>query len=224
MYLVNTIINKLITESREKIFNPIFGRNRRKKIKNKRFTIISNNCWGGHVYRYFRLPYDSPTIGLYFFAEDYVKFVHNLKEYLNTDIKFITHKESRYREILEKRGGRETKCPIGVLNDIEIIFLHYHSQEEVLKKWIRRKNRIQWDNIIFKMSEQNLCKQEHLQKFDSLSTNKKFIFTTRDYNLKSQVIFRDYLGKEEVYNDTLHFRKHIDLIKLINGESFKLHQ
>ncbi|WP_113846262.1 DUF1919 domain-containing protein [Enterococcus durans] len=26
-------------------------------------AIISNNCWGGHVYRYFGMKYLSPAIG-----------------------------------------------------------------------------------------------------------------------------------------------------------------
>lgn len=55
----------------------------------KPFTIISNNCWGGLVYQYYGFGYDTPTVGMYFFAEDYVKFVSNLKHYLEIDIHFI---------------------------------------------------------------------------------------------------------------------------------------
>ena len=224
MNLFEKIIDKFRVKGREKILNPILGKRRCKSLKKQQFTIISNNCWGGHVYRFFGLTYDSPTIGLYMFSEDYVKFVYNLKEYLDMPLKFITYKESRYRDILEARGGHDSSCPIGVLNDIEIIFLHYHSPEEALEKWTRRKNRIHWDNMVFKMSEQNLCKPEHLKKFDSLQVKKKLVFTTKDYGLESQVIFGDFFGKDEVSNDTLHFRKYVDLIKLINGESFKKRQ
>lgn len=224
MSLIENIIDKFRVKGREKILNPILGRVRCKMLNNSDFTIISNNCWGGHVYRFFGLTYDSPTIGLYMFSEDYVKFVHHLKEYLDMPLKFITCKESRYRDILETRGGHNTTCPIGMLGDIEIIFLHYHSSEEALEKWIRRKDRIHWDNMIFKMSEQNLCKFEYLKEFDSLQAKNKLVFTSKDYGLDSQVIFGDFLGKDEVPNDTLHFRKYVDLIKLINGESFKKRQ
>lgn len=220
MKLIENILDKFRVKGREKILNPILGGVRRKMLNNSNFTIISNNCWGGHVYRFFGSTYDSPTVGLYMFSEDYVKFVHHLKEYLDMPLKFITCKESRYRKILEARGGHDATCPIGVLDDIEIIFLHYHSPEEALDKWTRRKKRIHWDNMVFKMSEQNLCKPEHLKVFDSLSVKKKLVFTTKDYGLQSQVIFGDFLGKDEVSNDTLHFRKYVDLIKLINGEPF----
>ena len=55
--------------------NPWFALARRKKLNRADFTVISNNCWAGSVYRYFGLPYLSPTAGLYFFASDYIKFV-----------------------------------------------------------------------------------------------------------------------------------------------------
>lgn len=29
--------------------NPVLGAIRRKKLKNTKFTIISNNCWGGNL-------------------------------------------------------------------------------------------------------------------------------------------------------------------------------
>ena len=53
------------------------------------------------------------------------------------------------------------------------MFLHYKSKEEAAEKWNRRKERIQWDNLFFKMSEQNLCNPEILKKFDSLPAEKK---------------------------------------------------
>ena len=202
--------------------NPLFGGFRMKSINNHNFTIISNNCWAGHVYRYFNLPYNTPTIGLYFFSEDYIKFLSNLKYYIDADLQFISYTDSMYRNYLEARG--EIHCPIGRLNDIEVIFLHYSTPEEALTKWNRRKKRICWDNLIYKMSEQNLCSIEHLKMFDSIPEKKKFVFTTKNYGLKSQVIFEDFYGDTEVSNDTLSFRKYVDLIKLINGEPFQKHQ
>ncbi len=219
MALLEKVADKFRVRLREKIFNPILGRCRCRYLNNNRFTIISNNCWGGHVYRFFDIPYDSPTVGLYFFSDDYIKFVYDLRKYLNGEIRFVTYKESRYKKILENRG--EVECPIGIIDDIEIVFLHYKSSQEALEKWTRRKDRMHWDNLVIKMSEQNLCTPEHLRKFDNLPVRKKFVFTSEDYGLDSQIIFCDWLGKGEVVNDTLHFRKYVDLINLINGKPFK---
>ncbi len=215
MRVLDKIADKFRVKLREKVGNPILAKYRTRKLVNKDFTIISNNCWGGHVYRYFQLPYDSPTIGLYFFADDYVKFVYNIKEYINSDITFIDYRESKYCDILKSRN--EINIPIGRINDVEIIFLHYKSEQEAKEKWDRRKARIHWDNIIYKMSEQNLCSKEQLKRFDELAVDKKLIFTTKDYGLTSQVIFRDYQGCKEIVNDVLHFRKFVNIIDLINN-------
>lgn len=75
--------------------NPYMGLIRCKFLKNKNITIISNNCWGGHCYRYFALPYDSPTIGLYIFPEDYIQLIKDLRKYMAMPLKFIKYTESK---------------------------------------------------------------------------------------------------------------------------------
>lgn len=191
---------------REKL-NPYLAKYRRRKLNNKNFTIISNNCWGGHVYRYFNLPYDSPTIGLYLFSADYIKFIGNLKYYIEKEITFINYKDSKYKDELVKYN--QVNIPIGKLDDIEIIFLHYQSEDEARTKWNRRKARIHWDNLYYKMSEQNLCSSDLLMQFDLIDLANKFVFVTKDYGLKSQVIFKDCSNMDFIPNDTTNFRKSI---------------
>lgn len=189
---------------------------------NSSFTIISNNCWGGHVYRYFDIPYQSPTVGLYFFADDYVRFCYSIQDYLNKKLCFIKANESKYADILKERN--ELHKPIGLLGDVEIVFLHYQTQEEAYDKWNRRLSRIDWNNLFFKFSEQNFCTLDHLQTFDKLSTNRKFCFVSKDYDLESQIIFRDYLDQGQVPNDTTNFRKYINLSCFLTDRPFKKRQ
>lgn len=54
-----------------------FSALRKKQINKDRFTIISNNCWGGEVYESYNLIKQSPTVGLFFMASDYIKFIYN---------------------------------------------------------------------------------------------------------------------------------------------------
>ena len=203
--------------------NPIFGASRLKRLHTKSFTIISNNCWGGHVYRYFHIPYLSPTVGLYFYAEDYVRFVSNQQYYCKQTLHFIPPEKSRhYKELLE-RGN--TYAPLGVLgDDVEIVFLHYKTEEEAQTKWMRRVERMNWQNIIIKFSEQNGATPDHLRKVDALSFDRKLIFTSHDYGLSSQVIFREYEGLEQIPDETTHFRRYVNLVNFINGRPFKKHQ
>lgn len=206
---IKQMYNSFRIKLREKT-NPYLAAGRLKKAGiNPEFSIISNNCWAGHVYRYFGVNYLTPTVGMYLFAPDYVKFVKELKKYIEMDIQFISYEQSKYKDEIVKR--HQEHVPVGVLGDVEIMFLHYKTEEEARQKWTRRKARINWDNLFFKMTEMNLCTPELLREFDELPYEKKVIFVTRDYGLKSQILFKECEGIKEVNNDTTNFRKYIDL-------------
>ena len=102
-------------------------------LKNKDFTIISNNCWGGVISRDRRLPYNSPTAGLLFFSDDYIQFLSNLKYYLSCDLVEMTTKESKYSDYLYPKYG--DSLIMGRIDDVEIVFLHYHDFKEAKEKW-----------------------------------------------------------------------------------------
>ena len=197
--------------------NPLLGKYRRKALSDTSFSIISNNCWAGIVYQYYDLPYQSPTIGLYFFADDYVRFVSDLKHYCDCELSFIQAKNSRYHEILKERG--QDNIPIGLLDDVEIMFLHYSTPEEAREKWDRRVRRINWDHLIIKSSQQNLATIDHLRAVDRLPYKDKIIFTTGDYGLSSQVIYKESLGLPEIFDEVTHFKSYLDLPALINGRA-----
>ena len=55
---------------------------RKKQLKSTDFTIISNNCWGGMIYESYNLPKESPTVGMFFMAKDYIEFLSDLKGYI----------------------------------------------------------------------------------------------------------------------------------------------
>lgn len=223
MNILRHLINRFEVESREKL-NPMFASRRREKIISGRenFTIISNTCWAGHVYRYFGLPYLTPTIGVGFYADDYMKFVTNLREYLSMDIEMISVKDSvHYEDIIANHHPRFHNCPYARLGDIELRFAHYKTPEDAMNHWNKRKQRVNYDNLIIKFSEHQGCTEEHLRAFDALPYERKFVFTTKDYGLESQVISTEYAKLGDVKDDTLHFKRYIDLVKLVNGESFK---
>lgn len=181
---------------------------------NKNFSIISNNCWGELIYPYYGLPYMSPTAGLYFFDEEYIRFVSNLNYYINTDLQFIDAQKSKYRDLLYKKG--QENCPIGLLDDVEIVFLHYKTKEEAKNKWDRRKKRICWDNIILKYSQSISTKIEMMHKFEQLPY-KKVIFVIKDYQLKSQIIYPGCECNGCISNDTDYITKHFEPTDLINS-------
>ena len=93
------ILNKLVLEVQNRT-NKYFAQYRVRKVNDAKFTVISNNCWAGSLYRWLGLQYMTPTVGLYFYAEDYLKFLQRLDYYLSLDFEKITIEQSKYREKL----------------------------------------------------------------------------------------------------------------------------
>lgn len=181
----------------------------RKKIINKKFTIISNNCWGGLVSRDFNFQQRSPFVGLFIMTPDFIKLISNLEYYLEQDLKFVT--ESKFEQVNLQR--KVSSFPIAMLDDVEIDFQHYKSEKEAYEKWNRRKDRMVWDNLYFKLSEKYNCTYNDLKHFDELPFENKLIFTKKKYdNLKSAVYIPDFNLKKEMY----HYKKYFNVVQWLN--------
>ena len=87
------------------------------------FSIVSNNCWGAHVYQETRIPYTTPFVGLFLSPTSYLRLLSNFGHYLEAPIDFRS--ESCESWINERRGSRSNKWPIGCLGgDVEVHFMH----------------------------------------------------------------------------------------------------
>lgn len=164
-----------------------FAEHRKKQLLGTDFTIISNNCWGGMVYESYNLIKSSPTIGLFFMATDYIKFISNLPHYLSSELTFIKPEKSKNVDYLQtiKNFG---VFPIAKLDDIEIVFLHYKTEDDARDKWARRCQRINYEKLIIKFNDQNGCTEKELQDFINLPYKNKIFFTSRRWNLFSPII------------------------------------
>ncbi len=212
-------LNKLWKNCKEKAFLFCYEYKRffvKRSIKSRNFTIISNNCWAGKVYQYLDMPYLTPTVGLYFFAPDYIKFVSDLKKYLDTPLNFIKPEESKYFEELKIRNQLDK--PIGILDDVEIVFLHYKSREEALEKWNRRKERVNFDKILLKFARMDLCTEKEMQEFDNLPfENKVLINNQLPLKYKCEVYWNGAGDERSVHRDTEPFPGNIDLKNILKN-------
>lgn len=170
---------KILKSYYRKLIN-IFKFYRRVNLKYKDVSIISNNCTAGYVYQFFGLPYFSPTVGLFFTTEDYLEFIENLEEYISKDIEFINASESKSEFIRNNRNS--INYPIGKIGDIEIYFMHYHSQEEAHSKWLNRIKRIDLNKTIFLLTENEFTEEMHIDKFSKMKFRKKICLTYNKYN------------------------------------------
>ncbi len=103
---------------RNKIYIPLTRKKRGAHLKSKNFTIISNNCWGGTVYEAYNLPKESPTVGMFFMAKDYIEFLSDLKGYIDGTLTFIKPEESRWKDMPQISGDKRFgHYPVGVLTN-----------------------------------------------------------------------------------------------------------
>lgn len=190
---------------------------RKNLISPNDFSIISNNCWGGLVYQYFGLPYNSPTIGLFFMDDDYIKFLEKFDYYISQPLKFITIEESRYKQKLQSESTAKMSYPIALLDDVEIHFLHYKSTTEAKEKWNRRLKRINRNRILVKMSQRSLNSDDILDRFEALPFKNKICFT--EHKRKNPIFITIpelHLLNIQGGDETPFVMEKVDLTKIIN--------
>ncbi|EFF63409.1 DUF1919 domain-containing protein [Turicibacter sanguinis] len=188
------------------------------KLYNNNFTIVSNNCWGGFIYKRFKLQYNSPFIGLFIFAPDYIYLLKNFNNIINNDIRPVQPQESRYYEQLKKYRILD-KYPIGKLDDnVEIHFLHYKTFNEAKEKWDRRVKRINFQNLLIKYSDKDLSNDDLINEFDKLDFEYKIAFCAKEFpKLKSVIYVEKYKNKGYVENEWKYYDKYIDIISILNS-------
>jgi len=184
----------------------------KRRLKQKEFTIISNNCWGHEVYNFFDLKYLTPFVGLYLYAPCYIKLLENFNYYMNLELSFT--KSSKY-----ELKNNETLHPIGILDDIEIHFLHYENEIIAKEKWERRKKRIinNVDQLFFKFDDQDKCTEELLVKFHNLDFKKKISFSRKKINYPNN--FK--LSEQIEYVSFSSTRNNFDMVNWLNKNNLK---
>ena len=209
--LKENIYNKLVKT--KNFINKVKGRlNREKnnkvikkaadKLKNDNFSIISQNCTGGVFYHDMGMKFLSPTINLHFKADDFIKFVNNIENYLSQDL------DMRYGEFY----------PVGKLCDIEIYFNHYNTCKEAVEKWNERKKRINFDKMAVIMTDRDEFNQEVFEEFKKVKYP-KLLFTGNESYKFEDSIYYDEFREEGSIGDILSnkkFYKEDKLISLVN--------
>ena len=165
----------------------------RRRVTNRDFTIISNDCWGGMAYEELAMRYETPFVGLFLVIEDYMRLLRRPQFYCEGKMEFAT--QSRREEINSWREVIRKPYPIGVLNeDVEVHFLHYASRDEAETKWRRRVQRVHWENLLVKIcwhDDERMA--EWLREFDQMPFARKIsLVPDESPGLRHAVVLRDY--------------------------------
>lgn len=186
------------------------------RLKKKTFSIISNDCWGGSVYLDLGIPYTSPTVNLFIYSSCYIKFIKDLEKYISLDIVFVD--KSKYDVSNENRNKKN--YPIGMLDDIEIHFLHSKDNIDAQMKWNMRKQRIDFNNLFFKFSDSHMIDSKDLLEFEKLPFKNKVIFVSKKYDGLNKYVLLNFFKKHGKVSDPFKYvwiyRLHFDFVKWIN--------
>ncbi len=205
----DNILRKSLVFGRRKVrvlFKKYYSKKDIELLKDKNFVIVSDNCWAGSVYQWLGRPYNSPFISIGFYGDCYIKLLSNFDYYMSLPLNFI--KESKYK-------NRKITYPLAVLDDIELHFTHYETEEDAKTKWERRKTRMleetNKNNYIFKMCDAWYASEQNFKDFQKLQLKNKLSFSVNEYkqlNLKNhyQVLERDKKDKNKVPNGVKLFK------------------
>ena len=102
------------------------------------FTIVSNNCWGAHIYQALRMEYRTPFVGLFIPPKSYLDLLRRFDYFIRSDLTFTN--ESRVASVNRWREREGLSYPIGLLDgQVEVHFQHYTGAEDQARsKWQRR--------------------------------------------------------------------------------------
>lgn len=176
-------------------------------------SILCSNCIGGIISHNLGLKFMSPTVNLTINNRDFIKLVTNLDYYLNCEM------------ISNPQRAIETDCPVGMLDDVEIVFTHYKTFEEARDKWNERKQRINYDNLYIMMTL-GLKERERFDIIKNINCKGKVVFSPcemPEYDFVFHML--RYNGKVSVGQSAgleidgfRAYEKEFDYVAWLNGE------
>lgn len=139
----------------------------RKRLTNQDPSLICSNCLDGILYHKLGLRFNSPFINLYLPNKDFLLALENWQKFIDTPI-------------VEDRESSE-RYPVGIgYGHTHIHFMHYDSFDVAVKKWEKRKQRLNMDNCFIMFSDFK-GEYECLQRFQKLPFKNKVVFTPDRY-------------------------------------------
>lgn len=197
-YRINVLMRKLIN-----------GANR-KRLRNRDFSLLCNNCNGGILCHDLGLQFRSPTVNMFFFSDHFFRFCENFEYYIAQPLTPCKH----------PKHTPEFPYPVCNLGDLELHFMHYASYEQAKQKWEARTARLNRDNLFVMWTFVGGTSEELLERFEKLPFANKVAFTEREFpQYKSAFCIRGFeekgLGVLSLF-DGLRGRRVIDQFDYVN--------
>lgn len=208
MKLLQKFINKTQTFI-GKIVKSCYENYMRKRLKNTDFTILCSNCIGGIIYNRLGLQFRTPTVNLWMYQRDFIRFAANIRIYQHLPLQFI---ETDYG------------YPVATLGEITIFFNHSNSCEEASADWYRRIKRINHDNLFLIMYECEDITEEDIRSLENIPCKGKLVLSNKKHPdiayVKTMKPGKHLYGNQCIDRDWFGFRtfeKHFDYVKWLNS-------
>lgn len=196
-------LNKRIKGKVQREKTKLIIKEKKLKLKNNNISVISQNCIGGVFYHDMEMEFFSPTINLFIKEPDFVRFVLNLKKYLQCELEIWWEEE----------------YPVGKIGDVYIYFMHYNSCKEAKEAWKRRKKRINFDKILVLATDRNGFTDQMYEKWKEIPYNKLLFSVNEKFASKDTILYKKYMGQETVPDlipNREFYRKNV-LMKKVNS-------
>lgn len=186
---------------------------RNRLLKNKDFTVVSNNCVDRLIYEAMDIPKrDRASLSNGSFThEDFLKLAVRFNFYMNQELDFCCYE---YRGITL---NRHDVYPVGWLGDIKVHFGHSAAWDRVKAVWDKRKKNIHMDSMFWILSDYgNVIKYPIAKAFSELDLNKCLQLSECMYYLPSV----NYSTKEKgtFLDEDSIIEEWFDLLGWLNGE------
>lgn len=143
----------------------------RKRLTNKDFSLLCNNCNGGQLSHDLGLQFRSPTVNLFFYSDHFFRFCENFEYYIAQPL--VLCENPVYKP--------EIEYPVCNLGDLELHFLHYDSFAQAKEKWDARTARLNKENLFVMWTFVGGTDEEMLARFERLPFKNKVAFTEREF-------------------------------------------
>lgn len=122
----------------------MFCRRMRRRVRARGFSIITNNCIGGLLYKQLGMRFLSPTINIAIEDdEDYFAFCKDLRYYTACPLCDVS-------------AEKKMPYPVGRLvpqddahRPVDLSFVHYPTFAEAADRWAARAGRINYEKLVF---------------------------------------------------------------------------
>ncbi|MFT4145633.1 MAG: DUF1919 domain-containing protein [Mobilitalea sp.] len=209
---------------------PMFDFNQYIRIKERKFSIVAESCYGAYLYKTLGLKLTSPFIDVRISSKDYIKLLGNFEYYLSQP--FEMGNDNRIATINgdEWLSGPDTVGePIAKLDDVKINLLHDESFELRKVLWEKRLARFNKADVIVLMIIENDLIAE---AFDNLKIKNKIGFYFKDTPYQSIINinawndskirftnfyqFKSYIHK--MFNSIYHGNQDFNIFDLVEGK------